>query len=443
MSETDTTPQKVTAKQNWGDHAPEVSVVLPCLNEAETLALCIGEIQAMFRANNISGEIVVADNGSDDGSPEIADRLGARVVHVSRKGYGSALMGGISAARGRYIVMGDADCSYDFGDVPWFLERLRQGSDLVMGNRFLGGIRPGAMPALHKYLGNPVLTRIGRLFFKAPCGDFHCGLRGFSKAAYEFMDLRTTGMEFASEMVVKATLFKMRIDEVPTTLSPDRRNRPPHLRSWRDGWRHLRFLLLYSPRWLFLYPGVVLILLGTITGLLLLPRSRTVAGVHFDVHTLLYAAMAVLLGFQSIVFAALTKVFAISEGLLPEDPRLTKLFRYVRLETGLLAGFALIVFGIAGTLMAVGSWAWVRFGPLDPVRMLRLVIPAALSLTLGFEVVLSSFFLSVLGMKHKAGTAFELGAEALSRSLAQQSYSGPDRRRVDALECVFPRRRDS
>jgi hypothetical protein len=412
-------------QQQWSDDGPEVSVVLPCLNEAETLAICIDQIQTMFHTHNISGEIVVADNGSTDGSVEIAESLGVRVVRIPRKGYGSALMGGISAANGRFIIMGDADCSYEFGDVPRLLEKLRQGSDLVMGNRFLGGIKPGAMPALHKYLGNPVLSWIGRLFFNAPCGDFHCGLRGFSKAAYELMDLRTTGMEFASEMVVKATLFKMRIDEVPTTLSPDRRNRPPHLRSWRDGWRHLRFLLLYSPRWLFLYPGFFLIILGTITGVLLLPGPRTMGGIQFDVHTLLYAAMAVLLGFQSVVFATLTKVFGISEGLLPEDPRLSKLFRYVTLETGLVVGFALIAFGTLTTFMAVSSWAWWRFGPLDPVRTLRLVIPSALSLTLGFEIVLSSFFLSVLGMKHKGGRTFELRSGALARSIVRQRHNPP------------------
>ncbi len=429
--------QPILNEHQWHDDGPEVSVVLPCLNEAETLAICIAEIQAMFRANNIEGEIVVADNCSDDASPEIAERFGASVVQVPCRGYGSALMGGISTARGKYIVIGDADCSYDFGDVPRLLEKLRQGCDLVMGNRFLGGIKPGAMPALHKYLGNPILTWTGRLFFKAPCGDFHCGLRGFSRAAYELMDLRTTGMEFASEMVVKATLFKMRIEEVPTTLSPDRRNRPPHLRSWRDGWRHLRFLLLYSPRWLFLYPGLALMLLGTLAGLLLLPGPRTIAGIQFDVHTLLYAAMAVLLGFQSIVFATFTKVFAISEGLLPEDPRLTKLFRYVKLETGLLAGFALIVLGFAATLVTVGSWARLRFGPLDPVRTLRLVIPAAFSLTLGLEILLSSFFLSVLGMKHNGGPVFQLRVQALPPGFVHPSYSRPNHGDVDALEGAY------
>ena len=379
----------------------EVSIVMPCLNEAATLAACIEQIQAMFADHGISGEIVVADNGSDDGSQALAERLGARVVSVSRRGYGSALMGGIDAAVGKFVVMADSDCSYDFGHVPRLLRELRAGNDLVMGNRFLGGIRPGAMRALHKYLGNPVLTGIGRLLFKSQCGDFHCGLRGFTKEAYKRMGLRTTGMEFASEMVVKATLFKMRIAEVPTTLSPDGRNRAPHLRSWHDGWRHLRFLLLYSPRWLFLYPGVWLMILGGGVGIILLPGPRTVGGIRFDIHTLLYAATAILLGFQSVVFAFFTKVFAISEGLLPEDRNLNRLFRYVTLESGLAAGVALIIIGFAATFLALGSWGEKHFGTLDPEHTLRVVIPAVLSLTLGFEILMSSFFLSVLGLKTK------------------------------------------
>ena len=383
-------------------HLPvELSVVMPCLNEAKTLGACIEQIQTTFRQNDISGEIIVADNGSDDGSPEIAERLGARAVSVSRRGYGSALMGGIEAARGKYVVMGDADCSYNFGHIPRLLEKLRSGNDLVMGNRFRGAIRPGAMPALHQYLGNPVLTWIGRLFFGSPCGDFHCGLRGFSKEAYRLMDLHAAGMEFASEMVVKATLFGMRIAEVPTTLSPDGRDRAPHLRSWRDGWRHLRFLFLYSPRWLFFYPGVLLMIVGVTGNLWLLPGPRTVGRVSFDVHTLVYAAMAVLLGFQSIIFAMFTKVFAISEGLLPEDQRLNRLFRYITLETGLAVGAAMIVSGMLTTFWALGTWRAHHFGTLDPERTLRVVIPAAVSSTLGFQVVLSSLFLSVLGMKRK------------------------------------------
>jgi hypothetical protein len=378
--------------------APELTVVLPCLDEAETLADCIAQAKATLEAHRIDGEIVVADNGSTDGSPEIAARMGARVVRVAQKGYGSALAGGIAAGRGRYVIMGDADRSYDFGHIPRVLEELRRGADLVMGNRFQGGIQPGAMPPLHRYLGNPVLTFIGRLFFKSPCGDFHCGFRGFTRAAYDRMDLRSTGMEFASEMVVKATLFRMRIAEVPTTLSPDGRSRPPHLRSWRDGWRHLRFMLLYSPRWLFLYPGIALVVVGLVVGIWLVPGPRRVGNVIFDVHTLLYAAFAVLLGVHAIAFAAFTKVFAVSEGLVPEDPRFRRLVRHVTLETGLVVGTVLMLLGMVASVLALGGWAETQFGPLNPQAMLRLVIPAAVSLMLGLEIVLASFFLSILAM---------------------------------------------
>src|ERR1017187_840678 len=322
------------------DSVPEISVVMPCLNEAQTLPFCIEKIQRTFVDHGICGEVIVADNGSSDGSIGSAQRLGARVVSVAAKGYGSALMGCIGAARGTYVVMGDADDSYDFRSIPDFLGKLRQGFDLVMGNRFKGGIAPDAMPLLHKYLGNPILTLIGRLFFKAPCGDFHCGLRGFKKEAYERMGLRTTGMEFATEMIVKATLLDLRISKIPTTLSVDGRSRPPHLRTWRDGWRHLRFMLLYSPRWLFLYPGALLIVAGTMTGVWLLAGPRAIGDVTFDVDTLLYAAMAILLGFQAMSFATFTKIFAISEGLLPEDARLNWLFRFITLEVGLVVGGA-------------------------------------------------------------------------------------------------------
>jgi hypothetical protein len=310
-------------------------------------------------------------------------------------------MGGIAAARGRYVIMGDADDSYDFSDLMPFLERLRSGYELVMGNRFTGGIRPGAMPASHRYLGNPVLTAIGRLFFQSPCRDFHCGLRGVDKAAVSRLDLRTTGMEFASEMVVKATLHKLRITEVPTTLSPAGRRRPPHLRTWRDGWRHLRFLLLYSPRWLFLYPGALLMVLGAAAGAWLLPAPRTIGTVTFDVHTLLYAAMSVLIGFQAITFAVLTKVFAISEGLLPEDPRLSAVFRWITLEVGLFAGAVAVLGGIVGSAHALGLWGERAFGSLDPRQTLRTVIPAITCLTLGCQIVFASFFLSVLGLRRK------------------------------------------
>ena len=380
-------------------HHIELSVLMPCLNEAETLATCIKKAQKALEDLNVDGEIVIADNGSTDGSPEIAAALGARVVHVTEKGYGSALLGGIKAARGKYIIMGDADDSYDFTSLGPFLENLRAGYDLVMGNRFKGGIAPHAMPPLHKYLGNPVLTGIGRIFFRSPCGDFHCGLRGFSKAAIERLDLRTRGMEFASETVVKASLHGLRITEVPTTLSVDGRNRPPHLRSWRDGWRHLRFLLLYSPRWLFLYPGLLLMIVGAVVSGWLLVGPRVVDGITFDIHTFLYAAMAIVLGYQTVIFAIFTKVFAITEGLLPEDPRLKTLFNYIKLETGILAGSLLLVAGIGLSVYALSFWSATSFGPLDPSRTLRLVIPAVTLIALGLQTVLSSFFLSILGLE--------------------------------------------
>ena len=383
------------------DGAVELSIVMPCLNEAETLATCIQKAQTSMRELNVAGEVVIADNGSTDGSQKIARALNARVVDVIAKGYGNALMGGITAALGTYVIMGDADDSYDFSSLGPFIDKLRNGYDLVMGNRFRGGIKPGAMPPLHRYLGNPVLTFVGRLFFRSPVGDFHCGLRGFSKAAVGRLDLRTTGMEFASEMVVKATLQGLRITEVPTILSRDGRSRPPHLRSWRDGWRHLRFLLLYSPRWLFLYPGGLLIIVGLVVMLSLLQGPRIVNGVSFDVHTLLYAAMAVILGFQAVVFAMFTKVFAISEGLLPADKRLDKALDYITLEVGLVVGFGLVVLGLAGSIYAVVFWDEHSFGPLDPARTLRFVIPAITSLMLGFQILLSSFFLSILGLRRR------------------------------------------
>ena len=381
--------------------AIEVSVVMPCLNEAESLGICIQKANDALQALGINGEVIVADNGSSDGSQAIARGLGARIVDVKAKGYGSALLGGITAACGRFVIMGDADDSYDFSAIGPFVEKLRDGNDLVMGNRFAGGIRPGAMPALHRYLGNPVLSRIGRLFFNSPVGDFHCGLRGFRKAAIERLDLRTTGMEFASEMIVKATLMDLRITEVPTTLSPARRTRQPHLRTWRDGWRHLRFLLVYSPRWLFLYPGAFLMLAGLLVGGWLIPGPRRIGTVGFDVHTLLYAAGAIIIGFQSVVFAFFTKIFAISEGLLPEDPRLTKAFKYITLETGLAAGSLLVVAGLAGSLYAFIHWSLGSFGALDATRTLRIVIPSLTALMLGSEVILSSFFLSVLGLSRR------------------------------------------
>jgi len=381
--------------------SPELSIVMPCLNEAETIEVCVAKARRFLEAGGIDGEVVVADNGSRDGSPAIAGRAGARVVDVSERGYGSALQGGIAAARGRYVIMGDADDSYDFSALAAFVEKLRGGADLVMGDRFAGGVLPGAMPPLHRWLGNPVLSAIGRLFFHSPVRDFHCGLRGFSKAAYERMQLRTTGMEFASEMVVKATLLGMRVDEVPIVLHPDGRSHPPHLRSWRDGWRHLRFLLLYSPRWLFLYPGLFLIVVGLALGMWLIPAPRTVGRFGLDVHTLLYAAAAVLIGFQAVLFAVFTKFFAIGAGLLPEDVKLAKVARHLSLELGLIVGAILVLAGVAGSLYAVGLWGGASFGALSPRQMFRLVIPAVTALTIGFETILASFFLSVLALTRR------------------------------------------
>jgi glycosyltransferase involved in cell wall biosynthesis len=383
------------------DHSAncELSIVMPCLNESETLEICIRKAQQSLRDLNIAGEVLIADNGSTDGSQDIAVRMGTRLVNIETRGYGAALRGGIAAAQGKFIIMGDADDSYDFSNLGPFIEKLREGYDLVMGNRFKGGIKPEAMPPLHKYLGNPVLTTIGRLFFHSPSGDFHCGLRGFTKEAIMRMNLRTTGMEFASEMVVKATLLKMRIAEVPTILSPDGRSRPPHLRSWRDGWRHLRFLLLYSPRWLFLYPGMLLMFLGLIVGLWLLPGYKTIGNITLSVHTLLYAALAMIIGFQSIIFAVFTKIFAMTEGLLPEDPRLYTVYRYITLEVGLLIGSVLVIMGLVGSFYALNFWKLHSFGPLDASETLRVVIPAFTALALGCQTILSSFFLSVLGLK--------------------------------------------
>lgn len=379
----------------------ELSIVMPCLNEAETLAVCIQKAQQFLRTHHVAGEVIVADNGSTDGSPEIARAHGARVVPVVARGYGSALIGGIQAAHGDYVIMGDADDSYDFTALQPFLDELRGGADLVMGNRFAGGIAPGAMPPLHRYLGNPVLTTIGRLFFRSPVRDFHCGLRGFRRDAILALDLRTTGMEFASEMVVKATLQGLCIREVPTTLAVDGRSRAPHLRSWRDGWRHLRFLLLYSPRWLFLYPGLLLILLGLLVWLWLLPAPRTLGSVTFDVHTLLYAAAAIVVGFQAVLFAIFTKVFAISERLLPADPRMERLLGRFTLEVGLITGSFLLVAGLLISLLAFALWSQQNFGDLIPSQMLRAIIPATTLIMLGSQIIWGSFFISILGLKRR------------------------------------------
>jgi hypothetical protein len=384
-----------------GEPAIEVSVVIPCLNEESTLGACIDVARRAMRELGVEGEVVVADNGSTDGSARVAADHGARVVHVSDPGYGSALQGGIDSARGEFVLMGDADGSYDFGDLAVFLEQLRGGYDLVVGNRFRGGIERGAMPFLHKYLGNPVLTRLGKRFFRTPCGDIYCGLRGFRREAIERLGLASAGMEFAIEMVVKASLHGLNVTEVPTTLSPDGRDRPPHLRTWRDGWRSLRFLLLYSPAWLFLYPGLVLTAVGLAVMAWLIPGQRTIGHVAFDVHTLLYAGLAVIVGLQSVLFWLFARVFAVSVGLLPSDPRLDRWTRILTLEIGLLVSAVCLLTGLGGSIYAVLWWQHRAFGRLDYSSTLRLVIPSATLLAVGFELLLSSFFLSILGMKRR------------------------------------------
>ncbi len=375
---------------------------MPCLNEAATVGDCVKQAREALAKYAINGEVIVADNGSTDGSRELAAAAGARVVPVPMRGYGSALLTGIASARGEFVVMGDADGSYNFMAIDVFLARLREGYDLVMGNRFKGGVAEGAMPFLHRYLGNPVLSFLGRLFFSSEVGDFHSGLRGFRRSPILALDLRTTGMEFASEMVVKASVEGLRIAEVPVTLSPDKRNRPPHLRTWRDGWRHLRFLLLYSPRWLFLFPGALLMVVGALVLLWLLPGERAIGSLRLDIHTLVYAAAAVVLGYQAVIFALFTKTFAISEGLLPEDPRLTRLYRYVTLETGIVAGIVLVIAGLVLAVTAIGIWQTQGFGPIvDVPRSLRVVILSSLAITLGVQTFFASFFLSVLGLSRR------------------------------------------
>jgi len=380
----------------------ELSVVMPCLNEAETIGICIQKAMHWMQSNGVIGEVVIGDNGSTDGSQELATNLGARVVAVPRKGYGSALMGAIEAAKGKYVIMGDSDDSYDFSNLGLFVQELRAGKDLVMGNRFKGGIAPGAMPFLHKYLGNPVLSFIGRLFFNCPVRDFHCGLRGFRQDIVSLLDLKTTGMEFASEMVVKATLFKLNIVEVPTTLKKDGRSRPPHLRTWRDGWRHLRFLLIYSPRWLFLYPGLFLMLMGTVLGALTIQGPMDIFDqVFFDTNTLLYAGALVIVGFQAVSFGVFTKTYAVQAGFLPANKSLNKFAEKLSVEAGLVLGLLVFLAGLGGTFYSLFLWQESHFGSLEYPKILRVVIPSVVFIIIGLQTVLSSFFLGVLSVNKK------------------------------------------
>ncbi|MGI5229494.1 glycosyltransferase family 2 protein [Actinoallomurus sp. CA-142502] len=377
----------------------ELSVVMPCLNEAETVETCVRKALGFFAEHGVDGEVIIADNGSTDGSQQLARDAGARVVPVSEKGYGNALMGGIRAARGTYVVMGDADDSYDFTSLMPFLTELRDGADLVMGNRFKGGIAPGAMPPLHRYLGNPVLSFVGRLFFRSKIGDFHCGLRGFRRDSILRLGLQTGGMEFASEMVVRCTLAKYDIREVPTTLSPDGRSRAPHLSTWRDGWRHLRFLMLYSPRWLFLIPGLLLMTLGLIGGITLSAGPIHVGDIAFDVDTLAGASAILVIGFQAVLSALLTKVYAMEEGFLPHDPRVQRVIRSWSLERGLVVGGLLALAGLVGLVASLIHWQGHSFGQLDPHALLRIVVPAATALIMSFQMIFASLFVSILGIR--------------------------------------------
>jgi glycosyltransferase involved in cell wall biosynthesis len=381
-----------------------VSVVIPCLNEAETLAGCLKKVKATFVALSVAGEMIVADNGSSDHSKSIAIENSAMVVDIRELGYGAALRGGIAKAHGEFIIMGDADDSYDFREIGSFLRKLEEGYDLVMGCRLPKGggkIMAGAMPWKHRWIGNPVLSAIGKLFFRSPVTDFHCGLRAFRRSAYELMDLHTTGMEFASEMVIKAALKGMKVTEVPITLYKDGRSRPPHLRSWRDGWRHLRFMLLYSPRWLFLIPGLILFVFGSVIGAILNFGPIWIGRIGFDVNTLLICSMSILIGFQLISFAVFTKVFAISEGLLPADSRIERLFIIIKLETGLILGVILSILGVSLLLYSVWNWHLHNFGPMSYAQSIRITIPAITIFILGVEVIFASFFLSILGLKRK------------------------------------------
>jgi hypothetical protein len=376
----------------------EVSVVMPCLNEARTVATCVDKAVRSLEAMGVRGEVIVADNGSSDGSPEIAEKHGAHVVHVARRGYGSALQAGIATAQGRFIIMGDADDSYDFSRLEPFVERLRQGDDLVMGNRFRGGIRPGAMPWLHRYVGNPILTGILNLFFRTPVGDAHCGLRGFRKDAYQRLNLQTTGMEFASEMVVKASLHRQKISEVPIVLYPDGRDRPPHLRSFRDGWRHLRFLLQLCPLWLYLIPSALLMGGGLALMAWLTPGPRQIGSVELDVHTMLFGAMCVLVGYQTLGLWAYAKIHGWTSGLLPADTFSSRVFDHITLERGLLAGCLLLLAGLGLNVWLIHEWLGQGMGHLEVQTTLRYALWGLTAMVLGVQTIYSSFFLSMLEM---------------------------------------------
>ncbi|MDD5586089.1 MAG: glycosyltransferase family 2 protein [Alphaproteobacteria bacterium] len=384
------------------DSELELSIVLPCLNEARTLPFCLRKAQAFLTRNNVPGEIIVVDNGCTDNSVAVAESLGARVVFVPEKGYGAALAGGIGAARGRYVIMGDADDSYNFSEIMPILAKLREGYEMVVGNRFKGGIKPQAMPRLNRYLGNPVLSALGKLFFHIPINDFHCGLRGFDRQAVLDLDLRTTGMEYASEMIVCASLYSLKMTEVPVTLWPDGRGHKSHLHPWRDGWRHLRFLLLYSPRWLYLYPGLAMIFLGLLIAVLLLPGPIMIGnGVGLDVHTLLVGAVGILVGVQSITFGFMARTYAMRNGIIPRSERYEKILSSFTLERLLFLAGGLIALGLFAVAVAGYRWSAVDFGALEYRNVMRLLIVAITFIVGGLQLGFAAFFLGVMQIKHK------------------------------------------
>jgi len=377
----------------------ELTILMPCLNEAETVATCVRKAREFLARTGIAGEVLVADNGSCDGSVELARQAGARVVRIAQQGYGCALLGGLRAAHGRFVIMADADDSYDFSQLDPFIEQLRASNQLDVGHRFRGGIRPGAMPALHRYLGNPLLSFAGRLFFSSRVGDFHCGLRGVERTAVLQLGLSSPGMEFASEMIVKATLAGWRIAEVPTTLAAAGRSRPSHLRSWRDGWRHLRFLLMMTPRWLMLYPGLALVVLGTMAELVILRGTIVIRGVGFDIHSMLYAAGATVLGVQLVLFSLLARTVGVVKNLLPMSRSLARFLRLFTLERGILLGLSLATGGFALAVYSVVSWAHARLGALDPSEMMRIAIPSVTLMLTGAEIFFASFLLGFIDVR--------------------------------------------
>jgi hypothetical protein len=399
MNATDTAT--VPPNEQVAESPVDLSIVMPCLNEARTIGVCVRKALRSIGHLGITGEVVVADNGSTDGSQAIAEELGARVISVAERGYGAALRAGIAAARGTWVIMGDADDSYDFSALEPFVDRLKDGCDVVNGNRFKGGIRPGAMPLLHRRLGNPVLSFIGRRLYGTPCGDIYCGLRGFRRDKIIELDIRSSGMEYAIEMLVKATMRGLRVTEVPTTLSPDARDREPHLRTWRDGWRSIRLLLLYSPTWLFLYPGAFLLAVGLVGIAWLLPGQRSIGGVGFDVSTLVYFALGVVVGLQAVYFFLTARWFGVAEGLLPDDPRMRRLFGRGVLETGLAVGIVLVAAGLALSFYALATWNEAGFGRLNYPHTLRIVVPGATLITCGMQTILSALFISVLKLRHR------------------------------------------